>query len=441
MAHGLRRLAILILCAMAAAGCRSSAPVASSTDLQPVSLPDLAQVPTSVRDQIGRTETALSHRIAADDASPQQLAAAYGELGLLLFAALFPDHAKPYLENAQRLAPDDPRWPFYLGHLHLSREARPAAARAFERAVELAPRDYAARVWLAETYLDDGRAVEAEAAFLEAVRLAPVMAAAHAGAGRAALVRQAYAAAVGYFTKALELDPAARGIHYPLGRAYRGLGDVEKAETHLRRGGHLWPEVPDPWMDEYRQLVDSARAWESRGRQALNGGDSAAAIQALRRGLDLDPDDAELRHALATALLSAGDRDGAVEELEQTTRRSPAFAKAYATLGRILNMEGRHHEAVDRLRMAVERDPQLIEAQIGLAESLRVTGQFEASLPHYERAVALDPRQPAAWLGALSLMGLGRTGEAREWLTRARRVHPDRQEFADLLEGLPETGR
>ncbi len=414
----------------------------SSSELLPVSLPDLSQATDSVREQVREREAALVGRQQESGTRPEDLASAYGDLGLLLFAATFPDHAAAYLENAQRLAPDEPRWAYYLGHLHLARGERREAARAFERAAELEPRNYATRVWLAETHLDDGQAAEAERVFVEAARLQPKLAAAHAGAGRAALARQEYAAAVEHFTKALALDPEASAVHYPLGMAHRGLGDAKMAEVHLRQRGDAWPAMPDPRMDEYHLLVESASAWEGRGRQALASGDWTGAIQAFRQGLELEPENPDLRYALATALMSAGDRRSATGELEETVRRSPAFARAHAALGTMLNVEGRHHEAVDRFQTALRHDPLLVDARVGLAESLRVTGRLDASIPHYERAVALDPRQAAAWLGGgLSLVGLGRIADARDWLTRAERVHPDRPEFAELLARLPEARR
>lgn len=406
-------------------------------NLQPVVLPDLSLADESVRTQLHERHASLERMRNAGGTPATDLAAAYGDLGVLLMATAFPDQAELSLLNAQRLAPQDPQWPFYLGHLYLAKERRDAAATAFARAAELDPQDHAARVWLGEAYLDAGRAADAETAFLEAAAVPSARATAYAGAGRAALARQDYGKAVEHFGRALEADPGATAIHYPLGMAYRGLGDRDRAEQYLRTRGDAWPVMPDHRMEQYRQLVESPMAYESRGLQALGAGDARAAVEALRHGVELAPNDPALRHRLGMALVSAGDVPAARPVFEEVIRRWPSFARAHVSLGTLHNLEGRHDEAVAHYTQAVEHDPQLADAQLGLAESLRVTGRLAASIPHYERAVALDPRMPAAWLGGgLSLIGLHRTREAHEWLTRARQVHAERPEFGELLERL-----
>ena len=44
----------------------------------------------------------------------EALAAAYGEFGMVLQAAEYFDAAEPPYLNAQKLSPDDARWPYYL---------------------------------------------------------------------------------------------------------------------------------------------------------------------------------------------------------------------------------------------------------------------------------------------------------------------------------------
>jgi cytochrome c-type biogenesis protein CcmH/NrfG len=56
---------------------------------------------------------------------------------------------------------------------------------------------------------------------------------------------------------------------------------------------------------------------------------------------------------------------------------------------------------------------------------------------HYEAAVKLDPTLVEAWIGgAQVLISLKRITEASDWLARAKRLYPDRAEFAQLQDGL-----
>ena len=95
---------------------------------------------------------------------------------------------------------------------------------------------------------------------------------------------------------------------------------------------------------------------------------------------------------------------------------------------------GRHREAIEHLSAAVKSDPSYIEAQLQLAEALRASGHLAESLPVYDETIHLDPRVAQARLGsAMALAGLGRYDAARERLTEAMKIHPDRPEFAEML--------
>jgi len=56
-----------------------------------------------------------------------------------------------------------------------------------------------------------------------------------------------------------------------------------------------------------------------------------------------------------------------------------------------------------------------------------------AAVEQYEQAVRLDPTRVEGWIGgAQALIALGRKDAAREWIARARRIHPDRTDLAQL---------
>ena len=410
---------------------------AAGENLPPLAMPDVSGLSDMVREQLLEEHRSFSQTIASSTSSDAERAAAYGRLGELLLAATFSDAAETCYRHAEALVPGDVRWTYSLGHVYLVKGDRSKAAASFERALALRPADLPSLVWLGETLLDDGRPEAAEPIFRKAMAAAPGSAAAAFGTGRAALARRAYPEAVTELERALAIEARASAVHYPLAMAHRGMGNREKAEAHLRLRGTTWPSMPDPLRPATGDVLKSAAVQEAEGISALRSGDWAAAVAAFRRGLELNPGDPALRHRLGTALYAGGDVAGAVREFEEVARRSPEFVKAQVSLGVILNLNGRYQEAVGRFTKAIAVDPAFPEGHLGLAEAQRMSGGLDVSLQHYERAIALDPGLVEAWIGgAQALLGLGRRQAAAEWLSEARRVHPDRPELAQLAARL-----
>jgi tetratricopeptide (TPR) repeat protein len=444
--------AILILCGVAVqtSGCgpnsettRSTATPGDRQAMRAVSLPDLSGTADSVRKQLHEREASLTSMRQTAGATDADLASEYGQMGKLLMAAEYDDAAEPCFLNAQELVPGDMRWPYYLGHLYARRGQPARSAAAFERALQLQPADVATLVRLGGSYLDQGRPADAEPLFARAVSLQPRLGSALLGLGRVALARQDYGRAVEYLEQVLSVNPQASVVHYPLAMAYRGLGDLTKAESHVRLQGQIQADTLDPLMQEIGELLQSAMAYDGRGERALAGGQWAAAADDFRRGMALAPDNPTLRHKLqyhlATALAMSGDVQGAVEQFEDVVKRSPDFSRAHYSLGILMASSGRPQQALEHLSAAVKYDPTSVEARLRLAEVLRLVERPEESLPHYEQVVQADPRLAEAWLGyAQALVSLKRDAQARERLTEALRINPGQPQLAAALAHLSE---
>lgn len=431
----------------AAASDRSS----PGTNAPAVVLPDLATLDPQARDKVQDRYAAVQALHSADPPpSGADRARIYGGLGLMLMAANAYEPAEASFLNAVQHAPQDMRWLYYLGQLHLMREDHAAATVWFERVLELAPSDLATLVELGGAYLYLDRFDEAERLFTHATLLDRRAAAAWSGLGRVAFARREYPKAAEAFERALELDPGGTRVHYPLAMTYRSLGQFDRAAEHLegfagegrrfdvRRGGR-WPIQDDPLMLDYYNLLESATALEHRGNQALDGGDFAAAIDFFGRAVELDPENPLMRQRLGAALAFGGDNRGAAAQLEEALRLAPDFALAHVGLATVWAHEGRYPEAIARYELVMEYDPDYVEARLGLAQALRARGSLEAALPHYAQVVRDAPGFVEAWVGrADALVRLGRREEARTWLAEAIRAHPDQpdlRQFADAITG------
>jgi tetratricopeptide (TPR) repeat protein len=449
---GRRTVTAIVLCSTAltasACGSESETPTSTSTPaattaadrrtLRPVSLPDLSRAGESVGKQLRDGYASLMATTQKPGTSDLELGNAYGEMGRLLMAAEYREAAEQCFLNAQALAPADARWPYLLALLYNDLGDAAKSVASFERAFQLQPDDLPTLVWLGSAYLDQGRAAQAEPLFIKALSLQPRSVPALFGLGRTALAKQEYSRAADHLEQALSLDPKARVIHYPLAMAYRGMGNVERAEAHLRQRGPGEILPPDPLRAQLDGLLESAVAYEVRGAHALDQGEWAAAADYFRKGIELAPTEPSLRHKLGTALAMTGDTQGATQQFEEVTRRWPAFAKAQYSYGVVLAASGRHRDAIAHFMAAVKSEPAYVEAHLQWAEALRNSGRFEESLPRYEQAMRLDPRVAEARLGyAMALAGLERYDEARAQLTEGRTLYPTRPEFADTLARLP----
>jgi tetratricopeptide (TPR) repeat protein len=402
-----------------------------------VSLPDVSAAGAAVQRQLGEGYASLTAKLQDPRATDADLGAAYGEMGKLLMAAEYRDAAEPSLLNAEALIPREPRWPYYLGHLHKLKGDGAKSTAAFERALQSRPDDVMTMVSLGDAYLDQARIAEAEQLFTKARSAQPRSAPALFGLGRAALAKQEYARAIDQLEQALSLDPRADVIHYPLAMAYRGVGDVTKAEMHLRQQGPRPVQAHDLLMEAIDAMVESAAVYEVRGVRALDEGRWAAAAEAFRKAVVLAPDEPRYRHKLGTALSMTGDTLGAVHQFEDVTRRWPTYTRAQYSLGVMLVSAGRYREGIDRFSAALKSDPTYVEAQLQLAETLRASGALEESLTHYKQAATLDPRIAEVQFGyAMALVRLKRYPEARDRLAEAMARYPDQQRFAEALARL-----
>ena len=102
--------------------------------------------------------------------------------------------------------------------------------------------------------------------------------------------------------------------------AYRGLGDVQKTEAHLKQWQNTALPLPDALQNELDMTLESGLSYQLRGLRAMDSGDFKAAADVFRRGIELTPGNTavarSLRHKWGTALFMAGDVRAAVEQFE-----------------------------------------------------------------------------------------------------------------------------
>jgi len=433
--HRLRRivaaLAMTALAVACGAGGDGTPQPATAVALPP--LPDLSAMAEPVQRQI-RAQYERLQAVQSASSSDQVRARESGTVAELLMAAESVPAAETFFDRAAALEPANPRWPYFLGHLHRMKGDSEGAARYFERTLALRPDDVPSLVWLGNLYLDQGQGPSAVALYERALAQTPGLFAALFGLGRAALVSGRYEEAVTRLEAARAAAPRATAVNYPLAMAYRQVGRLDEAESRLRARGDGQPPLPDPLMRELAEILDSPAVYEGRGDRALTRGDFPLAVESFRRALALFPGRRALKQKLATALALTGDGRGSIALYQELLAEDPNFAEAHFSLGVILLGSGQTAAAIERFSAAVKADPTYLEARLQLAHALRRTRAFERALIAYQGALSVDPRLAEARLGyAVTLAEAGRSGASRAWLMESRKSDPDRPEFSELL--------
>ncbi len=424
-------LALVLVVALTACNSAKQTP-----SLQPVALPDVSRAAEPVQKQIRDRYQSLQAAIDRKP-PPSELATAYGEMGTLFMAAEYYDAAEVCLRNAQQLDAANMRWPYFLGHVFRYRSDPAKAAGFFEQALTHAPQDVPSLVWLADMNLAQNKPDAALDPLRKAQTLDPSSGAVLYGLGRVALAKQDYGQAVKSLEGALAISPQSNRLHYPLALAYRGLGQKEKAEEHLRLRGEVDLQPTDPLLGEVSGLLQNADAYEARASQALGARQWAEAATNLKKAIELAPGNAFSRLNLGTALYMQGDADGALEQYREAVRLSPTLARAHFSIGVIMESRGQDAEAIEAFNAAIASDASYVEPRFSLANALRRDGRVQESLSQYAEVLRLDPAVSQASFGyAMGLVRLGRYQDAKSRLEAAMKTFPDQPGFAHALARL-----
>jgi tetratricopeptide (TPR) repeat protein len=394
--------------------------------LQPVPLPSLDRLESSVAEQIRSVQQSLVDRFAKGEIADDNLAEAYGALGQLYHAYELTGSAEPCYRNAGQLAPQDHRWRHLLGYLYQQTGQLQESARSYQAVREMQPDYVAAAARLGDVYLQLSRPDEARKEFEAALKTDPNLAAGHKGLGEVALAQREHAEAVQHLSAALERVPAANRLHYSLAMAYRGMGNMEKAREHLERRGTVGIRPVDPLVDALEDLVQGERLYLIRGHLAFGAGRYQEAAKAFENAVKAKPDSARGRVNLGTSLAKLGDQEGAIKQFRAALQHDPDQRIAHFNLAALMLQDNRFTEAEKHFREVLRIAPNDAEATHELAKLLLKTHRADAALDCLFRAAKLRPDDEPILLDlAALLVRKGRYQEARDRLNRAHLRFPE----------------
>ena len=231
------------------------------------------------------------------------------------------------------------------------------------------------------------------------------------------------AEAVGHFQQAVDLDP-------DFALAWVGLAD--SLYLHMlyasssRDEGFLNMKTA---VDEALEL--DASVGEAYATLAVYEGqykhDTAAADEAYKRALELNPNYATAYQWYGTFLANTGREEEGLDRKRQAQVLDPLSAIISLSIGMTLDRLGRPEEALSAYKAAIEIDPGFANAYERVGETYESElGQLDEAIIWYRKAVALDPGQPSHVrnLGFLYL-NLGDPEETEYWFQRHKALAPD----------------
>lgn len=164
----------------------------------------------------------------------------------------------------------------------------------------------------------------------------------------------------------------------------------------------------------------------SLGRALFGSGDLPNAITAFRAALNQQPQNIKANFFLATSLERNGDTTAALNAYRQLIKIAPNVAEGYLGLGVLLvKTEGTTSaEGLTSLQKAVAINPNLYEAQVTLGKVFLQRSMPDQALIHLQQAIKLLPENPEPHYQLLQVFRrLGKKTEAEEELLIIKQIH------------------
>jgi Flp pilus assembly protein TadD len=184
----------------------------------------------------------------------------------------------------------------------------------------------------------------------------------------------------------------------------------------VRIPGDTIADIREQFLDPYSFL----RA----GLANEHTGDHTGAERAYRRGLELDPNDAELRNALGWTLFQEGRTAEAVTEYQRALAAKPDSAKSHNNLALALVELGQLDDAAGHFKASLELDAKA-EIYSDYGFTMARLGKSDEALAAYRKALDLDPGCASAHANlAVSYVQAGQLDEAESHYRKALAGQP-----------------
>ncbi|MBI3300523.1 MAG: tetratricopeptide repeat protein [Deltaproteobacteria bacterium] len=191
-----------------------------------------------------------------------------------------------------------------------------------------------------------------------------------------------------------------------------------------------------PAMAEYQRAIkeDPANAAEAHYRIGVLSnqlGNTEGAVQEFRAALQINPNHAEARKAVAAFHMGRGATarqqhrlDEALRDLQEAVKVDPGSSTAHLELGLAYEESGRLPDAVQEYQAAVNADAKNITAQLHLGQALNAQQQYEPAVTAFTAVLEGNPDKAEAYAGlGVAYFHQGQRDEAKRAFDKAIRKH------------------
>jgi tetratricopeptide (TPR) repeat protein len=363
-------------------------------------------------------------------------AEAIGRLAMVYHANQFYDQAQSAYRIASRLKPGDYRWVYYQALVEEEQGQEQDQHDLLLKTVELQPGCVPALQKLGDIAFKQNRLAEAVRYYEQSDRAAGPGKSAQAvfGLGRAAARQADWPRVVAHLAPLAQEHPHLRPTYQLLAEAYEALGDSRRAAGE--RGKLLndnlipVPPVSDPLHHDLLTLCCSSTRLLKEAGLLSRFGQPGEAIRLARRAIEIEPEDADVRHLLAKTLLDArGGEPEAVNEalghLAEGLRLRPDDSVPLYYFAAFFFRNHKTQAAIERLRALLREKTGKAEAHYYLGVLAERLGETDQAQGQYQEALRLDPgyAEPCDGLGLL-LAAAGRLNEAVALFEKAVQLKP-----------------
>jgi len=233
------------------------------------------------------------------------------------------------------------------------------------------------------------------------------------------------------FTTPVSL-PAGTTLHmrFTYDNSDRNTHNPVRPPTRVVWGPKSTDEMAALWIEVIpRRADDVARLEADHVVRALRADLAAAEAQVRAR-----PGDAQAHNYLATKYVQAGRAPAAIDELRRALQIAPNDAEAHSNLGSVLLSQGNGAEASEHLRRAIQLAPNDDRVRFNYANLLQASGRIDAAIAEFRRAVQLNPDNADAHFNLAVL--LGPRNQIEEAIGHLRRVIEINPQNADAHRNL-----
>jgi tetratricopeptide (TPR) repeat protein len=325
--------------------------------------------------------TALLGGLPPEALTPQAQAA----LGVSLLGSELPAGAAPYLEAARRAYPSSPDIAYDLALSQLGARHYTQAIATIMDLIAAGHESSELDNILSEAYEGNKETQPAVDALRKAISLDPEDDNNYLDFASLCIDHQDFNNASKVLEVGLGVDPRSARLLFERGILNAMQDHFDQAEKDFEESARLAP--------------GDSSGYIGLGVTYIETGNTAQAIQVLRKRSALEPNNASLAYLLGEALMRSGVQPGepgfleAQETLERSVSLDPGISAPHAALGSIYLNQGKTQAAVDQLEQARAIDPKEKSAYAHLAIAYRRLGQPEKVKEVLSRLQAINAEE------------------------------------------------